>query len=147
MLYLIAMLGAKHTSPRIFTPPQSTLKTLFVPLTTQLLPPPQHCSLSKKFWVHHYKCCSLFAVPHTLTHLPNSQPFALLIKPRYLPAQVCLKGQQKESPRAQGTEAHPKSEKSTSNLTNCKITPFFFQLCPREKEGNWFPLPWAAAFT
>lgn len=44
-------------------------------------------------------------------------------------------------------EAHPKSEKSTSNLVNCKITPFFFQLCPKEKEGNWFPFPWAAAFT
>lgn len=44
-------------------------------------------------------------------------------------------------------EAHPKSEKSTSNFTNCKITLNFFQRCPKEKEGNWFLLPWAAALT
>lgn len=140
------MMGAKHISLRILTLSQSTLKMQrsICPITH---PAPPSSSVVWAKILSTSPQMSVFILPHTFTHLPNSQPFALLIKPRHSPAQICLKGQEKELPYAQGMEARLKSEESTSNFINCKVIPNFFSIAQRKKEGIWFPLPWAAALT
>lgn len=156
VLYLTAMPGAKRISLKIFIHPQSTLKTrrAVYPITHPA-PPLSSLFLSTavraKTLVHPQKRAPFFffAVSQTFTCLPNSRPLALLIKPKYLTAQDCLKRLAKRftaclrcGSSSRVREACCRNSRTAvdqpPNFTTYKITPSFFTTAPRKKGRGLF---------